>query len=164
MCIYHTANRFPAFPLVKTTSHDCPILNCIGSVTKDTESRNASPAKKALNLDVQVFCSHTNLLTAPKFPVLGSWNNSRSDFMPSDVKTLRGHIYGLLSWAAKHTKTLKKMKKGCSNNVLLPSVKSIYSNTDNMPLCCCWEFHDWSPLTHHPYNQLFFLAPLTLWY
>jgi len=27
-----------------------------------------------------------------------SWNNSRSDFpkSPSDVKTLRGHIYGLM--------------------------------------------------------------------
>jgi len=33
--IYHTSNKFPAFPLVKMTSRDCPIFYYIGSVTKN---------------------------------------------------------------------------------------------------------------------------------
>jgi len=30
---YHTSNKFPAFPLVKMTSRDCPIFYYIGSAT-----------------------------------------------------------------------------------------------------------------------------------
>ena len=33
--IYHTSNKFPVFPLVKMTSHDCPISYYIGSATKN---------------------------------------------------------------------------------------------------------------------------------
>jgi len=33
--IYHTSNKFPAFPLVKMTSRDCPIFYYIGSATKN---------------------------------------------------------------------------------------------------------------------------------
>jgi len=32
--IYHTSNKFPAFPLVKMTSRDYPIFYYIGSATK----------------------------------------------------------------------------------------------------------------------------------
>jgi len=35
MEIYHTSNKFPAFPLVKMTSRDCPIFYYIGSATKN---------------------------------------------------------------------------------------------------------------------------------
>ena len=32
--LYHTSNKFPAFPLVKIMSHYCPIFYYIGSATK----------------------------------------------------------------------------------------------------------------------------------
>jgi len=33
--LYHTSNKFPAFPLVKMTSRDCPIFYYIGSATQN---------------------------------------------------------------------------------------------------------------------------------
>jgi len=35
MLLYHASNKFPAFPLVKMTSRDCPIFYYIGSATKN---------------------------------------------------------------------------------------------------------------------------------
>ena len=35
LTVYHTSNKFAAFPLVKMTSRDCPIFYYIGSATKN---------------------------------------------------------------------------------------------------------------------------------